>query len=349
MLILEQVAGLVSGEMRGTGSVKIRGVAPIHEAGPEELGFLVHKRYAKFLDTTEAGAVLASEELAPLVTGRPCVSVSEPHRALATLLNHFHPPSNPAPYLHPTSLVDPTAILGPDVTLGAYTVVGPNARVGARCVLHEHVTVGEGVTLGDSCVIYPQVTLYPGTILGDRVIVHAGTRIGVDGYGYTFVDGEHRKVPQVGTCVIGSDVEIGANCTLDRGSIGRTVIGQGTKIDNLVHIAHNVHIGPRSLLTAQVGIAGSTRVGEGAVFGGQSGVVGHVEVGAGAQIGAQAGVIGNVGEGETVLGYPARERREFLRTAGMVRRLPELSRRVRDLEERIGSRASSDSDPEDQN
>jgi UDP-3-O-[3-hydroxymyristoyl] glucosamine N-acyltransferase len=179
------------------------------------------------------------------------------------------------------------------------------------------------------------VVLYPDTRLGERVILHAGVRLGVDGFGYVTLEGHHQKIPQVGACVVEDDVEMGANTCVDRGSIGRTVIGRGTKIDNLVHLAHNVQIGEGVFMAAMVGISGSTRVGDGAMFGGQSGMVGHIDIGEGARVGAQAGVIGDIPPGETVSGYPARNNREFLRAMGMAFKLPETVRRIDELEQRL--------------
>ena len=328
---LAEAAALVGGEVVGDGSRAFSRIAPIQDAGPDDLAFLADRRYAPRLAQCEAGAVLVSQALSGTEGGpRDRIVVQDAQKALQTLLEAFHGEEDRGPGIrHETAWVHPDADLGADVG------VGPGAVVEAHAVLEDGVrigsntVVGRGVRIGRDSRLHPNVTVYPGVEIGCRVIVHAGTRLGVDGFGYVFRDGEHRKVPQVGGCEIGDDVEIGANCTIDRGSIGRTVIGAGCKLDNLVHVAHNVRIGPRSILVAQVGIAGSTEVGEGAVFGGQAGIVGHLTIGAGARIGAQAGVIGDVAPGETVSGYPARNHREYLRAMAALMKLPDVLKRLK--------------------
>jgi UDP-3-O-[3-hydroxymyristoyl] glucosamine N-acyltransferase len=221
--------------------------------------------------------------------------------------------------------------------VGPYAVLGRDTRIADGVRIGAHAVVGDGCVVGPDSVLHPHVVLYPGTRLGARVILHAGVRLGVDGFGYVTLEGGHRKIPQVGACVVEDDVEMGANTCVDRGSIGRTVIGRGTKIDNLVHLAHNVQVGEGVFMAAMVGIAGSTRVGDRAMFGGQSGMVGHIEIGEGARVGAQAGVIGDVPPGEIVSGYPARNNREFLRAMGMAFKLPDTLRRIEELEQRLAA------------
>jgi UDP-3-O-[3-hydroxymyristoyl] glucosamine N-acyltransferase len=225
------------------------------------------------------------------------------------------------------------ARIGDQVSIGAWVVVGDGALVGDRVRLDPHVTVGAGVTVGDDSHLYPGVTLYSGTEVGARVRVHAGARLGSDGFGYVFRNGAHEKIPHVGRCLIEADVEIGANSTIDRGSIDDTVIGAGTKIDNLVHVGHNVRIGRLCLLMAQVGVAGSVRIEDGCILAGQVGVSGHLAIGRGARLAAQAGVFGDVPAGETWSGYPARPHREALRAQAAMFRLPSL---LRGLERLLG-------------
>ena len=330
-MTLQEAAALVGGVVQGDGSVSFHRLAPVHDAGEGDLAFLADRRYLKHLADCGAQAVLISESLSDNPGGpEHRMVVADPQAALMALLNHLHPARRPAaPSIHDRAAVHPEAELGRDVVVAAGAVVGAGVRLGDRCQVGENTVLGDGVTVGEDAVLFPNVTVYPGAVLGDRVRIHAGTRIGVDGFGYVLRDGRHEKVPQVGGCVIEDDVEIGANCTIDRGSIGRTVIGQGTKVDNMVHIAHNVRIGAGSVLVAQVGIAGSTDVGPGVAFGGQSGVAGHLTIGAGARIGAKAGVIGDVGPGETVSGFPARNHRDFLRAMAALKSLPELMKRLR--------------------
>ena len=338
-LTLQQAADAAGGRVLGDGDVSFRRVAPVHDAGPDALALLADRRYAGDLEDCGGCALLVSEELCDL-EGGPAdrLVVRDPHAALLVLLPLLHPEREVVPGVHPAAtvhdsvLVPESVAIGPHAVVGARVTLGENVRIGANCVIERDTSIGPDT------VIFPNVTIYTGTVLGRRVVVHAGTRIGVDGFGYVTEAGQHRKLPQVGGCVIEDDVEIGANCTIDRGSIGRTVIGAGSKLDNLVHIGHNVQIGPRSILVAQVGVAGSTRTGEGVSMGGQAGVVGHLRIGAGARIGAQAGVIGDVAPGETVSGYPARDHRSYLKAMALLMRFPEVMRRVDRLERRVAER-----------
>lgn len=339
-LSLAEVAAITAGRLVGSPEVRVGDLLPLEQAGDGELGFLADRRYLRFLPDSRAGALLVSEALSGEVPpGRPAVVVPDPHRALALLIERFHPASLPTAGIHPTAVFGTGVRLGRDVTVGPYVVVGDGAVVGDRVVLSPHVVVGAGATIGSDSVLHPHVVLYPGVQVGREVILHAGVKVGVDGFGYVFHEGQHRKVPQVGGCVVEDRVEIGANSCLDRGSIGRTVVGEGAKIDNLVHLGHNVSVGPLALLVAQVGIAGSSRVGKGAVLGGQVGVSGHLEIGDGARLGAQAGVIGDVPAGETVSGYPARPHRSYLQAMAALFRLPAQEkareRRLARLEERL--------------
>jgi UDP-3-O-[3-hydroxymyristoyl] glucosamine N-acyltransferase len=333
---LAELAAMVGGRVEGDLSLRVRGVAPIDQAGPEELGFLAQRRYLKLLPQTLARAVLVSEALAEeaaALAGR--LVVKDPYGALPNLLAHFHPGRAPEPGIHPTAVMGRGVDLGEDVTVGPYAVLEEDVVLGSRVRVGAHAVLGAGSMVGDDSVLHPHVVLYPGTRVGARVILHAGVRLGVDGFGYVPGREGHRKIPQVGTCVVEDDVEMGANTCVDRGSIGRTVVGRGTKLDNLVHLAHNVRLGRDVLMAAMAGISGSTRIGDGAMIGGQAGIIGHAEIGDGARIGAQSGVIGDIGPGETVSGYPARNNREYLRAMGLAFRLPEVMRRLDELERRI--------------
>jgi UDP-3-O-[3-hydroxymyristoyl] glucosamine N-acyltransferase len=225
--------------------------------------------------------------------------------------------------------------MGEDVTVGPYAVLEEGVTLADRVLIGSHTVVGAGSLVGEDSTLHPHVVLYPGTRLGARVTIHSGVCLGVDGFGYVPGETGPQKVPQVGGCIVEDDVEIGANTCIDRGSIGRTVVGQGTKLDNLVHLAHNVQVGPGVLIAAMVGFAGSTRVGRGAMFGGQAGIVGHIEIGEGARIGAQSGVIGDIPPGATVSGYPARNNREYLRAMGLAFKLPETMKKLEGLESRL--------------
>jgi UDP-3-O-[3-hydroxymyristoyl] glucosamine N-acyltransferase len=246
----------------------------------------------------------------------------------------LYPPASHRAGIDPTVKLGRGASLGDDVSIGPGVVIGADVRIGARTRLDAYVVVGSGVQIGDDCQVYPGVTMYSGTRLHDRVIVHAGARLGSDGFGYVFRDGAHAKIPHVGRCIVESDVEIGANTTIDRGSIDDTVIGAGTKIDNLVQVAHNVRIGRLCLIMAQVGIAGSVRIEDGCILAGQAGISGHLTIGKGARLAAQAGVFGSIPAGETWSGYPARPHKEALRAQAAMFKLPSLIRALERLVER---------------
>jgi UDP-3-O-[3-hydroxymyristoyl] glucosamine N-acyltransferase len=284
------------------------------------------------LASTNAGVVLVDPEFRDVPGGRGTrIIVKQPLEKLLSLLPRLYPETPPAPGVAATARIGKGANLGERVSIGEYAVIGAGARIGNDVAIGAHSVVGEKATIGDGSRLWPDVTLYPGVTLGRGVAVHSGARIGCDGFGYVFRDGVHTKIPHVGRCIIGDDVEIGANTTIDRGSIDDTVVGNGTKIDNLVHIAHNVRIGEKCLIMAQVGVAGSVTIGDGAILAGQAGISGHLSIGAGARLAAQAGVFGDIPAGETWSGYPARPHRESLRAsaalfklAGMIRRLETL-------------------------
>jgi UDP-3-O-[3-hydroxymyristoyl] glucosamine N-acyltransferase len=334
-----ELAALVAGELAGGANPEILGVAPLDRAESDELSFLAHPKYLRYVDASRAGLILVSRALRDrLPADRPILVVDDVHRALAVFLPAMYPAKPPEPGIHPTAIIDTSATIGADVAVGPYAVIGARATIGDRAVVGAHSVIGDDAELGDDVVLHPQVTLYPGVRLGPRSILHSGVRAGVDGFGYAFGEGGHTKVAQVGGCTIGADVEIGANTTIDRGSVGSTEIGTGVKIDNLVHIAHNVRIGDHSVIVAQVGVAGSTTIGHHVTLAGQAGIPGHLEIGNGATIAAQAGVFGDVPAGATYSGYPARPHREALRMQAGLSRLPELTKRVAELERELKRR-----------
>jgi len=334
-----EIAALSGGRLVGPAGSVVHGVAPLDRAGPGELSFLVTRRYLPYFQRSRAAVVLCTPEFAEEASGPACrVIVPDPHAALLAVIPVLYPQPVWTPGVHPTAVLgtrclweDPVAI-GPYVVLGHGVRLGKNVRIGASCVLED------GVQIGDDVQLYPHVVCYSGTQIGDRVTLHSGVRLGSDGFGYVPTPGEApRKIPQIGRCIIGDDVEIGANTTIDRGSIDDTVIGAGTKIDNLVQVGHNVHIGARCLIAGQAGIAGSTHVEDDVFLAGQAGLADHVIVGRGARVTVQGGVIGDIESGATVSGYPARDHREFLRAQGALYR---LARVVDSLEALV--RASDD-------
>ena len=330
---LGDLASLVGGRAVGDVDLPIDGIATLGHAGPTELGLLADHRYVDALSRTEAGALLVSEELDAQATEVPNrLVVEDPRQAMAVLLGHFHPDPPHRPGIHTTAVIGEGVRLGADVSVGPYVVVEDGVVLGDRVTLHSHVVVREGARVGTDSVLHPHVVLYPQVLVGERVVLHSGVRVGVDGFGYTPGEDGPTKIPHVGLCVIGDDVEIGANSCIDRGSIGRTELGSRTKLDNLVHIGHNVSVGPDSFLAGQVGVAGSTSIGAGTMWGGQSGAADHIVVGDGARVAAQAGVTEDLAAGNTVAGYPARPISDFHKATAAMYRLAELRQRVRRME-----------------
>jgi len=328
-LTAEAIAGIVGGELRGDPATLVSGVAPLDRARPNDVSFVATGRYSQRLRDTQAGVVLITPELAQSQSSAPSlIVVPKPHEALLSLLPEFYPELDRTPAIHETAQLGRGAKIGAGVSLDEYAVIGAGAVLGDGVWIGAHAVIGAGVRIGEKTRIYPSVTLYSGSEIGARVRIHAGSVIGSDGFGYTFRAGEHAKIPHIGRCIVGDDVEIGANTTVDRGSIDDTVIGAGTKVDNLVQIGHNVHVGRLCLIMAQVGVAGSTHIEDGCVLAGQAGIAGHVTIGAGAKIAAQAGVFGDVPAGETWSGYPARPHRESLRATGALFKLPAVLKRI---------------------
>jgi UDP-3-O-[3-hydroxymyristoyl] glucosamine N-acyltransferase len=322
---------MVGGVLHGDPHATVSAVAPLDRADAHHLTFLANAKYAELASTRSLGVVLVTPLLAEATAARARIVVENPHEAMLPLLPKLYPPVAHRPGVDPTAVLGRGVVLGDDVSIGPYVTIGDGATIGARTRIDAHADVGAGVAIGEECQIYPSVTLYAGTQLGVRVRVHAGARLGSDGFGYVFQDGVHAKIPHVGRCIVEDDVEIGANTTIDRGSIDDTVIGAGTKIDNLVHVAHNVRIGRLCLLMAQVGIAGSARIEDGVILAGQAGIAGHLTIGRGARLAAQAGVFGSVPAGETWSGYPARPHRDALRAQAAMFKLPSLIRALERL------------------
>lgn len=340
---LSELAFRVGGELRGDGQIEIRGVAGIRDAKKGDLTFLGHRRYEGFLSTTKASAVIMDD---------PARDVTSEHLGRNGDFAVIH---NPNPYLafqkamtilygdlyHPPVGVHERAVVAPDVKMGRNVSIGANVVVEAGTVIGDDVTirpgtyVGADVVIGDGSHLYPNVTIRERVRIGRNNIIHAGAVIGDDGFGLASDGTENHKIPQIGCVVLEDDVEVGSNACIDRATIGETVIERGTRIDNLVQIAHNVTVGRHTVICAQVGVAGSAKIGNEVILAGQVGISGHVEVGDNAIVGAQAGVIGKIEPGQRVSGYPARPHAEQLRTTAASRRVPELLKRIDDLERRL--------------
>ncbi|MCW9032638.1 MAG: UDP-3-O-(3-hydroxymyristoyl)glucosamine N-acyltransferase [Rhodospirillales bacterium] len=297
---------------------KIEDVAPLNKADSSHISFFDNKKYKNQFEQTNSGAVLVRKSFVDIAPEGTCLFVcDDPYRAYAKVAKAFYPQKHTLSYRANGPLIDPSAKIGVDSIVGPGTYIGPNVVIGDRCEIGPNSTIGRGVTIGDDTIITSNVTLGY-CLIGSRVLINPGVRIGQDGFGYAMSPQGHESVPQLGRVIINDDVALGANTTIDRGSGPDTIVGAGTKIDNLVQIAHNVQIGKGCVITAQVGIAGSTKLGDFVVMGGQSGVAGHLEIGSGVQIAAQSGVIGNIAAGQVVGGYPAQPMKSWMKGAAIL-------------------------------
>jgi UDP-3-O-[3-hydroxymyristoyl] glucosamine N-acyltransferase len=327
---------LVGGTVVGNPAVRVTGICGIREAGPGQLTFMADARYAHLLKSTRASAVITSRDVrsAPI----PMIQTKNPSLAFAKLASYVYPErERHFEGVHPKAWIAKTARLGKGVSVHAFAVVDEAARIGDRTVICPGCYVGRTARIGNDCVIYPNVSIRERVEIGHRVIIHSGTVVGSDGFGFATVKGIHHKIPQIGTVVIEDDVELGANVTIDRARFGKTVIGRGTKLDNLVQVAHNVEIGPNCIMVAQSGISGSTRLGSHVVLAGQVGVVGHITLGDNVMVGAQSGVTKSIPGNTQVWGYPAKPLARAKRINAAVQRLPELHQRVDALRKQLAS------------
>jgi UDP-3-O-[3-hydroxymyristoyl] glucosamine N-acyltransferase len=331
---LAELAALVGGKILGDPQLMIKGVAGIREAKKDEITFLSNPRYAKELAQTAAGAIIVSPETQ--VSGMAAIICDNPYLAFARILGVFYPAEKMIPAgVHPSAVVSPQAKVGPNVAIGPFVVVEEGAVIGDETVIYPGTYIGKGSRIGSSCLFYANVSIREKISIGNQVIIHSGAVIGSDGFGFVPSAGENIKIPQVGAVVIEDKVEIGANVCIARGTLGDTVIGYGTKIDNLVQIAHNVKIGRNCIIIAQVGISGSTTVEDNVTIAGQAGVIGHITIGKGSIVAAQAGVTKDVPPKEIVSGFPAQPHQLAKRISAEVNRLPQLNQKVRELEKRI--------------
>ncbi len=338
-LTAQAVAELVGGRLLGDGAVTIRAIRPLDRAGPEALSFAISSRYAAELRASQAGAVLVPDALADAEPGpRTRIVVRDPYAALARVMDALFPAAPPSPGVDATARLGPGCVLAADVQLGPFVVLGRGVRVGARCRLAEGVSLGDHVSVGEDTVIGPRVVCYPGSAIGSRVLLKAGAVIGGDGFGYLSGAAGHTRIPHVGGCILEDDVEIGSNSCVDRGSVDDTVVGRGSKLDNLVHVGHNVRLGERCLVMAGVGIAGSTRIGNDVILAGHVGVTDHLLIGDRARVAAKSAVFGDIPASASFSGHPARPHRQFLRAQAALYRVAPIITQL----ERLVSRAGGD-------
>ncbi len=334
-MTLAELADRLGCRLEGDGAATIVGVADLATAAADEIALFAHPRYKTAAAETRAAAVIVAEDTPALA--RPMLRARSPFLAFARALEIFHTPPQPAPGISAAASVAADAVVDPGATIGPFVSVGAGARIGAGSVLESHVAVGPGAVVGRDCRIHAHVSIRERVTIGDRVVVQNGAVIGSDGFGFTRdADGRHLKVPQVGTVVIEDDVEIGANTTIDRATVGETRIGAGTKIDNLVQVGHNVRIGRDALLAAQVGISGSATLEDRVTLGGQVGVQGHIVIGRGAIAAGQSGVTNSVDPGRFVTGYPAIDNRAWRKASVVFAQLPALRERLKAVERRLG-------------
>ena len=334
-ITVADIARLIEGELVGSGQVEITGCAGLKEAREGDLSFLANPKYEPLARESKAGAIIVPRQTS--LPGKLVIRVDNPSLAFSLVINHLLKDSPPLinTGIHPTAIIAKDATIAKNVAIGAYVVVESKASIGEGTKVLAHCYVGHGVKVGSNSFIYPQVTLREKVIVGNNVIIHSGTVVGSDGFGYVTVDGKHIKIPQTGTVVIEDDVEIGANVTIDRARFDKTIIGEGTKIDNLVQIAHNVTIGKHCLIIAQVGISGSTHIGNHVILAGQAGIVGHLTIGDGTVVAAQSGVSKSIKAGAQVFGTPAQPLREAFKNNAHIQRLDHYVQLIQELKKKV--------------
>lgn len=331
---IRELAKLVDGEIIGNDNAVVTGVCGIQEAREGDVTFLANAKYYPFLETTRATAIVTSREITS--NAKTLIRTDNPSLAFAKIVSLAFPADTRHPQgVHPAATIGKNVALGKDVAIGAHAVIADNVVIGDRSVIYPNCYIGYDAVIGSNALIYPNVSIRERVVIGARVIIHSGTVVGSDGFGYATINGVHHKIPQIGTVIIEDDVEIGANVTIDRARFDKTVIGRGTKIDNLVQIAHNVVIGENSIIVAQVGISGSTAIGNNVTIAGQAGLVGHIAIGDGAIIAAQSGVSKSVPANTMVWGYPAKPMETARRVNACVHNLPRLYKAVEELKKKI--------------
>lgn len=332
---LRQLAEWVDGEVEGDGDLPITDARPVGEACPGDITFAADDRHLDQFHHSHAAAAFVPATAK--ANGKPVIRVHDPLTAFANAFQRFRPRAiEDAPGIHPSSVIHPTAVIGPGARIAAFAVVGAGTVIGSGCRLHAGVVIGARCRLGDDVTLHPHAVLYDGSVIGHGVVIHAHAVIGADGFGYRGADGQHVKVPQLGHVEIGDDVEIGAGSAIDRGTFGATRIGDGTKIDNLVHIAHNCTIGKRNIVLAQAGIAGSCRTGDQVIIAGQAGLRDHLTIGARSVVGPQAGVSKDVPEDDWVMGTPAANIRDWKLACAGYFKLPEIRKTLRRVVKHLG-------------
>lgn len=332
------IAVFLKGEVEGNPDTLVNSIAKIEEGHQGALSFLANPKYEHYIYTTKSSVVLVNRTfVASGEIGATLIRVDNAYDAFASLLKLVDQARPRKKGIHPTAVIEPSAIVGSDVYIGAYSYIGDNCNIGDNCSIYPHVYIGDNTKIGEGCTINPGVTIYHECIVGEGCTIHAGTVIGSDGFGFApQSENEFMKIPQLGNVIIEDHVEIGANVAIDRATMGSTLIRKGVKLDNLIQIGHNVEIGENTVMAGQTGIAGSTKVGKNCMFGGQVGISGHLKIADGTRIGAKAGVGGDVKDANKVLlGLPAIDHKDFLKSSVIFRKLPDLKTRIDNLEKEV--------------
>lgn len=332
----QQIADFLNGTVEGDPNVKVSNFSKIEEGKPGTLTFLANLKYAHHIYNTEASIVLVNNDFKPEQPVKSTlVRVANAYASLAMLLNLVEQSKSKKNGVDSTAFVSSSATIGDDCYIGTFAYIGEGVKMGKNCMIYPHAYVGDNVTIGDNCILYPHATIYENCIIGNNCIFHAGSVIGADGFGFAPEGESYKKIPQLGNVIIEDDVEIGANTTVDRAVMDSTIIRKGVKLDNLVQIAHNVEVGDNTVMAAQVGIAGSVKIGKHCMFGGQVGLAGHIHIADNVIFGAQAGVISDVKEPTTLLGAPAINAKNFMRSSAIFNRLPDIYRSIGQMQREI--------------
>ena len=332
----KQIAEFIQGEIVGDENAKVHTFAKIEEGVPGAISFLSNPKYTHFIYTTQASIVLVNKDFEPEEEVKATlIKVDNAYESLARLLNLYEMSKPKLVGIDPLASVHPSAKVGENVYIGPFAVISEGAEVGDNTAIHSHVSIGTHAKVGDGCILYPHVTVYHDCRVGNRCILHAGSVVGADGFGFAPSPEGYEKIPQIGIAVLEDDVEIGANTCVDRATMGATIVHRGVKLDNLIQVAHNVEVGSHTVMASQCGIAGSTKIGEWCMFGGQVGVAGHIKVGDKVNIGAQAGIPGNVKGGQTLLGTPAIDAKQFIKSSIHYKNLPAMAAESQSLKKEI--------------
>ncbi len=332
----KQIAAFIQGEIVGNENAEVYTFAKIEEGTPGALSFLANPKYTEHIYTTKSSIVLVNKDFeAQKEISATLIKVDNAYESLAKLMMLYESSKPKKQGISSLASISPSAKIGENAYIAPFAVIGDNCEIGDNCMIHDGVSVGDGVKIGNNCTLYAHVTIYHDCRIGNNCILHSGSVIGADGFGFAPTPEGYNKIPQMGIVTIEDNVEIGANTCIDRATMGSTIIHSGVKIDNLVQIAHNDEIGSHTAMAAQVGIAGTTKIGEWCIFGGQAGISGHSTIGDRTTVGPQCGTIGSLKGGETVLGSPAINAKEYIRASAYLRRLPEMSKTIKELKKEI--------------